>query len=151
MLMTRESLRWHYTSIILHLCPFTPQDFIPIHNCIYVILIPTYLEYWEIRWSNPDFPVLLHPMLFLLCFQISIGTFYYPSKVDISADYKGRATMTNDVQSTSGVSTLSFSHVTMQENRVFQCKVQIPGDNDGEPSDTTQLVVLGKMWWHAQT
>ncbi|XP_063069580.1 cell surface A33 antigen [Engraulis encrasicolus] len=77
--------------------------------------------------------------------QIAIGTYFYSSgptgtQLDINADYEGKATMTNDVPA--GVSTLTFPKVTMQENRVFQCAVQIPGDNDGQQADTTRLVVL---------
>ncbi|KAL2081515.1 hypothetical protein ACEWY4_023368 [Coilia grayii] len=75
--------------------------------------------------------------------QIAIGTFFYStsaSQIDISAAYKGKASMANDVAA--GVSSLTFSHVSLQENRVFQCSVQIPGDNDGQLSDTTRLLVL---------
>lgn len=99
-----------------------------------VILIPT--------CTFGDWKII--SFIFILCFQIAIGTYFYPKTVDINTDYEGRVTMANDVKATPGVSTLSFSSVTMNENRVFQCSVQIPGDNDGEPSDTTRLVVLGK-------
>ena len=64
----------------------------------------------------------------------------------MNAAYKGQATMTNDVPG--GLSTLSFSHVTLQENRVFQCTVQIAGDNVGQPADATRVVVLGEMPSH---
>ncbi|XP_062390555.1 cell surface A33 antigen-like [Sardina pilchardus] len=90
---------------------------------------PTVIITWTADADDPNEP------------QISIGAFYHPGNVvDINSAYEGRATMKNDIAA--GISTLSFSRVTMQENRVFQCKVQIPMDNDGQSADTTRLVVL---------
>ncbi|XP_028847159.1 cell surface A33 antigen [Denticeps clupeoides] len=72
--------------------------------------------------------------------HISIATYYSSGQLDIFPDYRDKVKIETDVSR--GVSTLTFSQVTPLENRIFQCKVQIPGDDVGQPSDTTQLVVL---------
>ncbi|XP_076119808.1 uncharacterized protein gpa33b [Alosa pseudoharengus] len=101
-------------------------------TCIFRTKIPnspTVIISWTADADDPTEP------------QISIGTFYHPgNQLDINTEYEGRVTMTNDVAA--GISSLSFSHVTMQENRVFQCAVKIPKDNDGQPAAATRLVVL---------
>ncbi|XP_048095482.1 cell surface A33 antigen-like [Alosa alosa] len=90
---------------------------------------PTVIISWTADADDPTEP------------QITIGTFYHPgNQIDITSEYEGRVTMTNDVAAR--ISSLSFSRVTMQDNRVFQCAVKIPGDNDGQPADTARLLVL---------
>ncbi|XP_020355553.2 cell surface A33 antigen [Oncorhynchus kisutch] len=73
--------------------------------------------------------------------KIVIATFYsIKNQVDIKPSYKDRAEMTHDI--TGGRSTLTLRKVSMQDNRLWQCRVQIPGDEEGTPSTTTELVVL---------
>lgn len=73
--------------------------------------------------------------------QIPVATYFsFTKSTNIHEDYVGKVELKNDVPG--GVSTLSFLKVTLKENRVFHCSVQVPGDNEGEPFDTTTLVVL---------
>ncbi|KAL0963517.1 hypothetical protein UPYG_G00307460 [Umbra pygmaea] len=73
--------------------------------------------------------------------KIIIASYYKDvDRLDIKSSYQGRVKMTIDIPA--GQSTLTISQVTMKENRLWQCRAQIPGDVEGKPSDTTELVVL---------
>ncbi|MCI4378255.1 hypothetical protein PGIGA_G00213880 [Pangasianodon gigas] len=72
---------------------------------------------------------------------ISFGTFYSDDNhVDINAMYEGKAQIESDVNQK--VSKLLLKHATLRESRRIKCLVQIPGDTEGQTSDTTSLVVL---------
>uniref|UniRef100_UPI0037E9A1DB cell surface A33 antigen-like n=1 Tax=Semicossyphus pulcher TaxID=241346 RepID=UPI0037E9A1DB len=67
---------------------------------------------------------------------------YYSSKgiTDIKAIYEGRVSM--DVDVPKGQANLKLNSITLGDNKIFECRVQIPGDDEGKPADTTRLVVL---------
>ncbi|XP_017550632.1 cell surface A33 antigen [Pygocentrus nattereri] len=72
---------------------------------------------------------------------ISFGTFYSDDgHVDINQMYEGKAEITSDVDAR--ISQLILKQVTMRESRRIKCRVQIPGDDMGQTSATTLLVVL---------
>ncbi|KAL6484977.1 hypothetical protein MHYP_G00070220 [Metynnis hypsauchen] len=72
---------------------------------------------------------------------ISFGTFYSDDgHVDINQMYEGKAQITSDVEAK--ISQLILKEVTMRESRRIKCRVQIPGDDVGQTSATTSLVVL---------
>ncbi|KAL7845830.1 hypothetical protein AOLI_G00240220 [Acnodon oligacanthus] len=76
--------------------------------------------------------------------DIEILSGYYSKNADPTIDpgegYQGRASLQYDLDK--GIANLQLSSVTSKETRVFQCKVSIPGDKAGKPSDTTKVVVL---------
>ncbi|XP_056871409.1 cell surface A33 antigen-like [Takifugu flavidus] len=59
---------------------------------------------------------------------------------DISPPYEGRASLDVDVDQ--GKANLKLSSIKMEDNKVFECRVQIPRDDEGKPVDTAKLVVL---------
>ncbi|AWP01314.1 putative cell surface A33 antigen-like [Scophthalmus maximus] len=69
-----------------------------------------------------------------------ILTYYTAIGVDIKAMYEGRLSVDIDVPA--GKAHLKLSSVTLADNKVFECRVQIPGDDEGKPADTARLVVL---------
>lgn len=73
-----------------------------------------------------------------------VGTYYYSAKphIDITPAYEGRATL--DVDFARGKSNLKLFSITLEDNRDFTCRVQIPGFDEGL-SDMTKLVVLGNL------
>lgn len=75
--------------------------------------------------------------------QILFGTFYSnDNHVDINTMYEGKAQIESNVNER--VSKLLLKHVTLRESRRIRCLVQIPGDTEGQISDTTSLEVLGE-------
>lgn len=77
-------------------------------------------------------------------FQTLILThFSNPGVTDIKSDYEGRASL--DVDLKAGKANLKLSSITLADNKVFECRVQILGDDEGKPADTARLVVLGKV------
>ncbi|KAL3969769.1 hypothetical protein ACER0C_027566 [Sarotherodon galilaeus] len=72
--------------------------------------------------------------------MITVATAWYGKPVEISPAYEGRASL--DIDPNTRVSTLHLTQLTMQENRQFQCGVDIYGDSDGTTHATTSLVVL---------
>ncbi|XP_035991600.1 cell surface A33 antigen-like [Fundulus heteroclitus] len=87
-----------------------------------------------ISWSaeGPDTPAE----------ETLILTHYYPAGLtDISPKYEGRVSV--DVNVASGKADLKLSSITMAENKEFECRVQIPRDDYGQPADTARLTVLG--------
>lgn len=82
-------------------------------------------------------------MYSFLLIQISFGTFYSSDNhVDISAMYEGKAQIESNVNEK--VSKLLLKQVTLRESRRIKCLVKIPGDAEGQTSDSTSLVVLGE-------
>lgn len=75
--------------------------------------------------------------------QAVILTYYTAIGVDIKAMYEGRLSVDIDVPA--GKAHLKLSSVTLADNKVFECRVQIPGDDEGKPADTARLVVLGNV------
>ncbi|XP_051565039.1 cell surface A33 antigen-like isoform X1 [Myxocyprinus asiaticus] len=72
--------------------------------------------------------------------DVFFGTYYSNSlPVDIGQDYVDRAIIETDLEARK--STLLLKQVTLKESRKIKCSVQIPGDIDGQPSDTTSLLV----------
>nr|XP_033473246.1 cell surface A33 antigen-like [Epinephelus lanceolatus] len=70
-----------------------------------------------------------------------ILTYYSGSKtLDIKSLYEGRVAL--DVDVPKGKADLKLSSITLAENKVFECRVQIPGDDEGKPADTARVVVL---------
>ncbi|XP_070759361.1 cell surface A33 antigen-like [Enoplosus armatus] len=59
---------------------------------------------------------------------------------DIKAKYEGRVSL--DVDIANGKADLKLSSITLADNKVFECNVLVPGDDEGKPTDTTRLVVL---------
>lgn len=56
--------------------------------------------------------------------------------------YEGKAHIEVDMREK--MSKLLLKHVTLRESRRIRCLVQIPGDTEGQKTDTTSLVVLGE-------
>ncbi|KAG7483314.1 cell surface A33 antigen-like [Solea senegalensis] len=70
-----------------------------------------------------------------------ILTYYSdPGTTDIKSMYEGRALL--DLNLASGKANLKLSSITLADNKVFECRVMIPGDDEGTPADTARLVVL---------
>lgn len=44
-----------------------------------------------------------------------------------------------------GKANLKLFSLTLADNKKFQCRVQIPGDDEGKLADTAVLVVLGDI------
>ncbi|XP_037345410.2 cell surface A33 antigen-like [Pungitius pungitius] len=70
----------------------------------------------------------------------SVATYFNNNPIDIAPNYEGRAFM--EVDFNRQVSTLRLTNVNIQDNRVYQCSVKIPNDDEGTPSATTSLLVL---------
>ncbi|XP_059200702.1 cell surface A33 antigen-like [Centropristis striata] len=60
--------------------------------------------------------------------------------IDIKRMYKGRVDL--DVDLATGKANLKLSQITQQDNKLYECRVQIPMDDEGKTADTTRLVVL---------
>ncbi|XP_050930481.1 cell surface A33 antigen isoform X2 [Lates calcarifer] len=69
-----------------------------------------------------------------------ILTYYSTGVTDITQIYEGRVSV--DVNIGTGKANLNLSSITLADNKIFKCLVQIPGDEDGKPLDTARLVVL---------
>ncbi|KAJ3592950.1 hypothetical protein NHX12_005288 [Muraenolepis orangiensis] len=67
-------------------------------------------------------------------------THYSTGPTDISPLYEGRATLDHDL--INGKADLKLRRITMQDNKVFECRVQIPHEDEGKLADTTRVVVL---------
>lgn len=77
-----------------------------------------------------------------LFLQQSVGTFYINGQIDIAPVYEGRAFLEVDMDRQ--LSTLRLTKVTMQDSRRYECSVKIQGDDEGTPSASTSLLVLGE-------
>lgn len=71
-----------------------------------------------------------------------MATFFLNNPVDIGPNYEGRASL--DVNTDQKTSTLRLTGVTMEDNRRFQCSVQVPNDDEGTTAATTSVLVLGE-------
>ncbi|KAF3686605.1 Cell surface A33 antigen Glycoprotein A33 [Channa argus] len=71
--------------------------------------------------------------------EIEIITYYSDVNIDTSPQYQGRVSLDMDIPSRRF--NLQLSSVTLDDNKIFKCRVQIPSDT-GKQSDTTRLVVL---------
>ena len=70
-----------------------------------------------------------------------ILTHYNSGQTDVPPLYEGRASLAQDIPR--GKADLKLSRITLQDNKVFSCRVQIPGDDEGKLIDSVRLVVLG--------
>uniref|UniRef100_A0A3Q2P8N5 Ig-like domain-containing protein n=1 Tax=Fundulus heteroclitus TaxID=8078 RepID=A0A3Q2P8N5_FUNHE len=73
--------------------------------------------------------------------SICMSVFQFNELGYLSNTYEGRVSV--DVNVASGKADLKLSSITMAENKEFECHVQIPGDDEGQPADTAHLTVLG--------
>lgn len=71
-----------------------------------------------------------------------MATFFLNRPIDVAPAYEGRAFLLVDTDMK--VSTLRLTKVTMQDSRRFQCRVTIPGDDEGNSAAITSLLVLGE-------
>lgn len=51
-----------------------------------------------------------------------------------------------DIDVATGKADLKLNFITLTDNKVFECRVQIPGDDEGKLADTAKLVVLGNTF-----
>ncbi|XP_030269380.1 cell surface A33 antigen-like [Sparus aurata] len=73
--------------------------------------------------------------------EILILTHYSLNKqTDVTSPYVGRVSL--DVDIATGKANLKLFSITLADNKVFECRVQIPGDDEGKRADTARLVVL---------
>nr|XP_019935746.1 PREDICTED: cell surface A33 antigen [Paralichthys olivaceus] len=73
--------------------------------------------------------------------ETQIITYYFPSgTTDINSKYEGRVSL--DIDYASGKANMKLSSITLADNKVFECRLLIPGDDEGKPADTARLVVL---------
>ncbi|KAJ0001679.1 hypothetical protein NQD34_001475 [Periophthalmus magnuspinnatus] len=61
-------------------------------------------------------------------------------RTDYIAAYENRAKLDVDIQT--GKVNLKLFSISLDDNRRFVCRLQIPGDGEGTPADTVELVVL---------
>lgn len=88
---------------------------------------------------------ILPIFLVLFIWQKLILTHYSTTAItDISPPYEGRASL--DIDVAQGKANLKLTSIKMEDNKVFECRVQIPLDDEGKPVDTAKLVVLGNHW-----
>ncbi|KAF4119198.1 cell surface A33 antigen-like isoform X2 [Onychostoma macrolepis] len=73
--------------------------------------------------------------------EISIVTYFNPITITVKKKYKGRASLLHDVAR--GTANLQLQSVTSADTRVYQCRVEVVGDEEGSASDTAKLIVLG--------
>uniref|UniRef100_A0A8C4HZ27 Ig-like domain-containing protein n=1 Tax=Dicentrarchus labrax TaxID=13489 RepID=A0A8C4HZ27_DICLA len=70
-----------------------------------------------------------------------ILTHYYPvGNTDITSLYEGRASLDVDVKQ--GKANLKLSSIKLADNVNFECRLQIPRDDEGKRADRARLVVL---------
>ncbi|XP_053278613.1 cell surface A33 antigen isoform X2 [Pleuronectes platessa] len=73
--------------------------------------------------------------------QTLILSYYSNTKqTDIKSMYEGRVSL--DVDTRNGRANLKLSAITLADNKVFECRVLIPTDDEGKPAATVRLVVL---------
>ena len=64
-------------------------------------------------------------------------------QTDITSPYEGRVSL--DVDVVKGKANLKLFSIAIADNKEFECRVQIPGDDEGKLADTARLVVLGNI------
>ncbi|KAI4830906.1 hypothetical protein KUCAC02_002507 [Chaenocephalus aceratus] len=73
--------------------------------------------------------------------EINIVTYYSDDDTtDIKALYEGRLSL--DVDVPAGKANLKLSNIKLEDNKLFECRLLIPLDDEGTPAATTRLVVL---------
>ncbi|KAG7234640.1 hypothetical protein INR49_004165 [Caranx melampygus] len=73
--------------------------------------------------------------------EVQILTHYHPAgKTDIKSKYERRVSLDVDVKA--GKANLKLSSITLEDNKVFECRIHIAGDDEGKTADTARLVVL---------
>uniref|UniRef100_A0A3Q3GK08 Ig-like domain-containing protein n=1 Tax=Labrus bergylta TaxID=56723 RepID=A0A3Q3GK08_9LABR len=73
--------------------------------------------------------------------EVQIVTYYSAGSItDIKSIYEGRVSL--DVDIASGKADLKLNRITLDDNKMFECRVLVPGDDEGKPADTARLVVL---------
>ncbi|CAL8379484.1 unnamed protein product [Arctogadus glacialis] len=100
-----------------------PCDFLPNGKPPSVIII------WTVDLGGPNDPgtmILTH--------------YSYSGETDVPPLYEGRASLALDIAK--GKADLKLSSITLQDNKVFSCRVQIPRDDEGTLADSARLVVL---------
>lgn len=76
--------------------------------------------------------------------KINIVTYYSDDDTtDIKALYEGRLSL--DVDVPAGKANLKLSNIKLEDNKLFECRLLIPLDDEGTPAATTRLVVLGNI------
>ncbi|KAG7231662.1 hypothetical protein INR49_004198 [Caranx melampygus] len=65
----------------------------------------------------------------------------FTGRTFIKSTYEGRASI--DVDLLSGKANLKLSSVMLTDSSTYECRVLIPGDDEGKPADSARLVVLG--------
>lgn len=77
--------------------------------------------------------------------QELILTYYYPDKIFDVAENVDAKGFSIDADLLNGKADLIIKNVEMEDNMIFECRVQIRGDIDGTNSNSATLVVLGKI------
>ncbi|XP_061743603.1 cell surface A33 antigen-like [Nerophis ophidion] len=73
--------------------------------------------------------------------RTSIVTHYsYRNETNIKAAYEKRVFL--DVDVASRKADLRLLSIRLEDNKEFECRINIPGDDEGKPAATTRLVVL---------
>ncbi|XP_060923530.1 cell surface A33 antigen-like [Limanda limanda] len=73
--------------------------------------------------------------------NILILTYYSNTGLtDIKSIYEGRVSLGGDPRT--GQANLKLSSITLADNKMFECRVMIPGDDEGKPAANVRLVVL---------
>ncbi|XP_076015273.1 cell surface A33 antigen-like [Genypterus blacodes] len=70
----------------------------------------------------------------------TVATYFSERQVDIAPAYEGRASLSVDVDKRE--SSLRLTKVTVNDNRIYQCTILIPNDDEGTTTATTSLMVL---------
>lgn len=104
---------------------------------------PCVMDYWLFLITKTTKILPIFHVLFI--WQKLILTHYAITLItDIAPPYEGRASV--DVDVAQGKANLKLSSITMADNKVYECRVQIPHDDEGKPVDRAKLVVLGNHW-----
>ncbi|XP_060890998.1 cell surface A33 antigen-like isoform X3 [Labrus mixtus] len=73
--------------------------------------------------------------------ELQVVTYFSAGGVtDIKSVYEGRVSL--DVDIAKGKADLKLHRITLDDNKVFECRILVPGDDEGQPADTARLVVL---------
>ncbi|CAN9507193.1 unnamed protein product [Ophioblennius macclurei] len=71
--------------------------------------------------------------------KVMLTYYFATNQTDVSPEYEGRVFM---VANASREKTyLRLTSVTMEDDKTYECRVQIPGDEEGKQTDTTRLVI----------
>ncbi|KAF7645437.1 hypothetical protein LDENG_00204430, partial [Lucifuga dentata] len=99
-------------------CKFIPQK---TENSLVIIT-------WTAEDNEPNSPKSL------------VFTYYSTGQIDIPPKYENRASPDVDIET--GKANLRLFSITLMDNKEFECRVQIPKDDEGKLLDVTRLVVL---------